>query len=134
MSARIVVADDDPDIRRLVCFTLKRQGHTILEADRGDAALDVIIAERPDLALLDMMMPGLTGLEVMQAVAANPDLSDIPVVFLSAKGQASEIDEGLRSGARAYIVKPFSPKELAAQIADVLAVANGHEGGHGDLS
>ena len=120
MTARIVVADDEADIRRLIVFTLKRRGYTVLEASAGDMALDLIRQELPDLAVLDVMMPGLTGLEVAQALGADPATSGIPIVMLSAKGQATEIEAGIASGARAYLVKPFRPQELAAQVAEVL--------------
>ncbi len=121
MTARIVVADDENDIRRLIVFTLKRRGYTVLEADAGDRALDLIRQEHPDLAVLDVMMPGLTGLEVAKVLSSDAGTSNIPIVMLSAKGQVSEIEQGLASGARSYLVKPFSPQELAARVAEALA-------------
>jgi two-component system, OmpR family, response regulator MtrA len=121
MSARIVVADDEADIRRLVVFTLRRQGYTILEAGAGDSALALIRRERPDLAVLDVMMPGLSGLEVAQALRADPATAAIPVIMLSAKGQASEVENGLASGARDYLVKPFNREELVSRVAEALA-------------
>src|SRR5688500_4552214 len=101
MSAKIVVADDEPDIRRLIAFTLKRQGHTVLEASDGDSALALIREARPDLVVLDVMMPGMSGLEVAAALSANPDTAPTPIIILSARGQAVEIDAGLSTGARA---------------------------------
>jgi DNA-binding response OmpR family regulator len=121
VTPRIVVADDEPDIRRLIVFTLRRRGYTIFEAGAGDIALELIRQERPDLVVLDVMMPGLTGVEVAQALAADPATNAIPVVMLSAKGQAAEIAEGLASGARAYLVKPFAPAELAETVSTLLA-------------
>ncbi|MBI3964976.1 MAG: response regulator [Chloroflexi bacterium] len=121
MSVRIVVADDEADIRRLIAFTLRRRGYLVLEASSGDAALELIRAERPDLVVLDVMMPGLTGLEVAQALALDPTTAGIPVVMLSARGQVTEVEAGIASGARTYLVKPFIPQELAARIADILA-------------
>lgn len=121
MSARIVVADDEADIRRLIVFTLKRRGYAVLEASAGDDALVMIRAERPDLAVLDVMMPGLSGLEVAAALATEPATATIPIVMLSAKGQAAEVQAGLASGARAYLVKPFSTQELAERVAEFLA-------------
>ena len=121
MSARIVVADDEADIRRLVVFTLRRQGYTILEAGTGDAALALIRQEKPDLAVLDVMMPGLTGLEVAQALRSDPSTASIPVIMLSAKGQAAEVQAGLASGAGAYLVKPFNREELIGRVAEALA-------------
>jgi DNA-binding response OmpR family regulator len=125
MSARIVVADDEADIRGLVAFTLRRRGHTVLEASAGDTALELIKTELPDLVVLDVMMPGMSGIEVAQALAADPATRAIPVVLLSAKGQATEVAAGLGSGAAAYLVKPFAPRELGERVAALLS-------GHGD--
>lgn len=121
MSARIVVADDDADIRRLVVFTLRRRGYAVSEAGDGDTALALIRAERPDLAVLDVTMPGLTGLEVAGALAVDAATRTIPLIVLSARGQAAEVADGLSAGARAYLVKPFAPSALAARVADLLA-------------
>ena len=120
MSARIVVADDEQDIRRLVSFTLRRRGYEVLEANAGDVALDLVRQERPQLAVLDVMMPGLTGTEVARALTDDPATAAIPIILLSAKGQATEVEAGLQSGARAYLVRPFSPGVLAAQVAELL--------------
>lgn len=127
--ARIVIADDDADIRRLVAFTLRRRGHTVYEASDGAEAEALIREERPDLAILDVTMPGRSGTEVARAVAGDAELGPIPVVLLSAKGQQGEIDAGLASGASAYLVKPFTPKRLAEQIGAVLAGAGPHDEG-----
>ncbi len=121
MNARVIVADDEDDIRQLVAFTLRRRGHVVIEATDGDAALALISTEHPDLAVLDVMMPGLSGLEVARAASADPATAAIPIILLSAKGQVTEVDEGLASGARAYLVKPFSPRGLADKVADLLA-------------
>jgi DNA-binding response OmpR family regulator len=120
-AARIVVADDEADIRRLTVFTLRRRGFVVLEAAAGDTALAMIQAERPDLAVLDVMMPGLTGLEVARAMRDDPRTTEIPIVILSAKGQASEIQDGLLSGATEYLLKPFSPKDLGERVMTILA-------------
>lgn len=133
MTTRIVVADDDPDIRRLIVFTLKRRGYDVLEAGAGDTALDLIRSERPDLAVLDVMMPGMSGVEVTCALRAATDTAAIPVIILSAKGQAAEVEAGLRSGATAYLVKPFAPTELATKIAEVIGGAPGASGSSGDV-
>lgn len=120
MNARVIVADDEADIRQLVAFTLRRRGHTVIEAATGDAALALITTERPDLAVLDVMMPGLSGLDIARVASADPATAAIPIILLSAKGQVSEINEGLASGARKYLVKPFSPRHLAETVADLL--------------
>jgi CheY-like chemotaxis protein len=120
VDGRIVVADDDPDIRRLIVFTLRRRGYEVLEASAGDEALALVQQERPQLVVLDVMMPGLTGPEVAAALSQAPETASIPVILCSAKGQQTEIDAGLASGARAYLVKPFATKELVAQVATLL--------------
>lgn len=121
MSGTILIADDEPNIRQLIAFTLRRRGYTVLEAEDGTVALERIRRERPDLAVLDVMMPGLTGLAVTRQLGLDPETAAIPIILLSAKGQGSEIEAGLASGARLYLVKPFSPRELADRVAEVLA-------------
>ena len=121
MSARIVVADDETDVRRLIVFTLQRRGYTVFEAKDGDAALALIRQELPDLVVLDVMMPGVSGLEVARSLAREPATAAIPVLMLSARGQIAEIEAGLASGVSAYVVKPFVPKELATRVAEILA-------------
>lgn len=120
MSKTILIADDEPNIRQLVAFTLRRRGFDIVEAEDGVTALELIRQSAPDLVVLDVMMPGLTGIAVLQQLSADPATAEIPVVLLSAKGQGVEIEEGLASGARLYLVKPFSPRELADRVAEVL--------------
>jgi DNA-binding response OmpR family regulator len=125
--ARIVVADDEADIRRLIVFTLKRRGHQVFEASSGDEALALIKEVLPDLVVLDVMMPGLSGPEVTRRLRSNRDTVDIPVLLVSAMGQASEIASGLSSGASAYLVKPFKPQELAAQVSTLLQGTATHD-------
>jgi CheY-like chemotaxis protein len=121
MSVRIVVADDDPFIRRLVVFTLKKRGYEILEASNGAAALDLVRQAKPDLAVLDVLMPEMTGLEVTKILSQDPTTSNIPVLILSASAQQSEVEAGLASGATAYLIKPFEPKALGERVAEILA-------------
>jgi CheY-like chemotaxis protein len=123
MSARIVVADDEADIRRLIVFTLRRRGYTVLEAVAGDVALELIRTEMTDLIVLDVMMPGMTGLEVSRVLSHDPTTAAIPIIMLSAKGQVSEIEAGLKSGATTYLVKPFAPHDLGEKVAEALATA-----------
>jgi two-component system response regulator MtrA len=120
MSVRIVVADDEADILRLVAFTLRRRGYTVLEAVDGAQALQLILAELPDLAILDVMMPMLSGLDVVREMAANTATANIPVLIVSAKGQAADIEAGLATGAASYLPKPFSPRVLADRVASIL--------------
>lgn len=121
MSARILVADDDPFIRRLVVFTLKKRGYEILEAGDGMTALNLARQEKPDLVVLDVLMPEMTGLEVTKALAQDGATQNIPILILSASAQQSEIEAGLASGATAYIIKPFEPKALGERVAALLA-------------
>lgn len=121
--ARIVVADDEADIRRLIVFTLRRKGHEIFEATAGDLALVLIRQEHPDLCVLDVMMPGMSGIEVAHELGTDPGTASIPVVILSARGQVTEVEAGMATGARAYMVKPFVPAELAAKVDEILTAS-----------
>lgn len=114
--ARIVVADDDVDIRELVEFKLSTMGHEIVAVGDGAAALEACRKQRPDLAILDVMMPGMSGLEAMKAIREEPALAGLPVILLTARAQESDVENGLGSGADDYITKPFSPRELAARV------------------
>lgn len=118
MKPRLVIADDEADICRLIMFLLR--SYDLSEAQNGKRALELIREVQPDLALLDVMMPEMTGLEVLDAVRGNPLTASIPIILLSAKGQAAEIEQGLQSGATRYLVKPFEPLELRTCVADVL--------------
>ncbi len=119
--AKILVAEDERDILELIIFTLQFAAHHVLAAENGEQALELVQQELPDLVLLDARMPRLSGYEVCRLIKSNPATRDIPVVFLSAKGQESEIRAGLESGAVEYLVKPFSPEELIHSLEDILA-------------
>lgn len=116
----ILVAEDERDIRELIAFTLKYHGFEVITADNGEQALQLATETQPDLLLLDVRMPRLTGYEVCQQVKQQESTRDIPVVFLSAKGQEAEIIQGRQAGAVDYILKPFSPQELAERLKAVL--------------
>ena len=118
--ARILVADDDVDIRELVEFKLSTLGHEIVAVADGAAAVEVCRAQRPDLAVLDVMMPGVSGLEAIRVIRADPGLADLPVILLTARAQDSDVETGFDSGADDYITKPFSPRELAARVEALL--------------
>jgi DNA-binding response OmpR family regulator len=117
----ILVAEDERDIRELIAFTLKYNGFEVITADNGEQALQLATEAHPDLLLLDVRMPRLTGYEVCERVKHQDSTRSIPVVFLSAKGQEAEIQQGLQAGAADYILKPFSPQELAERLKAVLA-------------
>lgn len=120
MSARILVTEDDPDIRELIAISLGMAGFTVERAEDGESALAQAMANPPDLMVVDVMLPGISGHEVVQGLAADPRTAAIPVLMLSARGQSHDIDEGLASGAHAYVVKPFSPRDLAARVKAML--------------
>ena len=119
--ARILVADDDVDIRELVEFKLSTLGHEITAVADGAAAVEACQASRPDLAVLDVMMPGVSGLEAIRAIRADPGLADLPVILLTARAQESDVQSGFAYGADDYITKPFSPRELAARVEALLS-------------
>jgi len=117
---KILVADDEHDIRELIGFTLRFAGFEVVLTSDGIEAIEKAPIEQPDLILLDVRMPKITGYEVCRQLKENPLTSGIPIVFLSAKGQEGEIKQGLDSGAVEYIVKPFAPDELTSQVRDIL--------------
>lgn len=123
--ALIVVADDDVDIRELVEFKLSTLGHEIVAVGDGAAAVEACKQHRPALAVLDVMMPGTSGLDAVRLIRADPDLVDLPVILLTARAQESDVETGFDSGADDYITKPFSPRELASRVEALLARAAG---------
>jgi two-component system, OmpR family, phosphate regulon response regulator PhoB len=110
--ATVVVADDDPDIREMVVFKLEQEGHQVIAVGDGQEALSEIRSRQPDLALLDIMMPKMTGDEVCRQLRADDATATIPVIFLTARVQDVDIQAGLASGGAGYIGKPFSSREL----------------------
>jgi len=119
--AKILIAEDERDIRDLVAFTLRFAGHEVFTAANGEEAVELAPKVNPDLVLMDVRMPRMTGYEACKVMKTNPDLRDIPVVFLSAKGQESEIQQGLDAGAEAYLLKPFAPDQLTTRVKEILA-------------
>lgn len=119
--AKILIADDERDIRDLITFTLRFAGYEVIPTSNGEEAYQTALKELPDLILMDVRMPRMTGYEACQQMKANESLKDVPVVFLSAKGQESEVQTGLQVGAAEYILKPFSPDQLMSRVAQILA-------------
>lgn len=119
--ARIVVVEDDPDVLALVEHKLTRGGHEVTTASDGVAGLALIESTRPDLVVLDWMMPRMNGLEVCQAVRADPDLDATRVMMLTAKAQEQDVVRAFASGADDYLSKPFSPAELLTRVTALLA-------------
>jgi len=120
VTTRILAVDDEPHILKLVAFSLKSHGYDVLEASDGLSAIGVAQAEKPDLILLDVMMPVLDGYEACRRLKEDPATKDIPVVMLTAKAQVKEQQTGLDSGATDYVCKPFTPKDLVAQVQAIL--------------
>jgi len=118
--ATILVIEDDPDIRELLSFSLSKEGWTILLASDGEEGLAVLRSANPDCVILDIMLPGMDGLEILRALKADGALKRLPVIMATAKGEESDIVAGLELGAEDYVVKPFSPKVLAARIRSAL--------------
>lgn len=116
----VLVADDDDDILLLVTTRLRRDGFDVISARNGEEALQLAQERRPDIAVLDIGMPGLDGLEVLQRIRADDALKDIRVLLLTAKAQESDVRRGYEAGADAYVRKPFSPAELSARVRELL--------------
>jgi two-component system phosphate regulon response regulator PhoB len=126
---KILVVEDDEDIRELVRFNLVREGHRVFAVSTGEEALDLARKERPDLIVLDLMLPGMDGLEVCKILRGEPATSEIPIVIVSAKGEESDVVTGLELGADDYLTKPFRPRILLARIK---AVLRRNQGGDAD--
>ncbi|HRE46490.1 MAG TPA: response regulator [Aggregatilineales bacterium] len=123
--ARILIAEDERDIRELIDVTLTVfAGHEVIKAEDGQEAVELAPQVMPDLIMMDVRMPRMTGYQACRALKLIESVKDIPVVFLSAKGQDSEIDEGMDVGAYDYILKPFAPDELAQRVGEILAKFN----------
>ena len=120
MMAKILIAEDERDIRELVNYSLQFGGFTVVQAVNGVEAVEQAQKELPDLILMDVRMPKMTGYDACRQMKSIPELRDIPVVFLSAKGQESEIHTGMEVGAEEYILKPFAPDELVRLVQTVL--------------
>lgn len=118
--AKILIAEDERDIRDLISFTLNYNGHEVVVTSNGEEALAVTQNIKPDLVVLDIRMPRMTGYETCKQLKADASTRDIPVIFLSAKGQETEINLGFEAGAVEYIVKPFSPDQLIKIVNTVL--------------
>jgi DNA-binding response OmpR family regulator len=128
MPKEILIVDDEPSIVVPIQFLMEQQGYSVLIAENGHDALDMIYKYIPDLVLLDIMLPGIDGYEVCEIVRLNPKLRGVKVIFLTAKGREVEIAKGLALGADAYITKPFSNAELVAKVKTVLDNINAETG------
>lgn len=121
MTSKVLVVDDEPNILLSLEFLIKKAGFQVRTARDGEEALEALAAERPDLVLLDVMMPRKDGYEVCQTIRQNPDWQDIKIIMLTAKGREVEKEKGLALGADDYITKPFSTQEVVAKVREVLS-------------
>jgi two-component system alkaline phosphatase synthesis response regulator PhoP len=122
--AKILVAEDEPDIRELLAFTLKYGGFDVVTAANGLEAIEQAKESKPDMILLDVRMPRMTGYEACKVLKEKPETAGIPIVFLSAKGQEAEVERGIDAGAIDYILKPFAPDTLITHIKKLLDSAD----------
>ena len=122
---RILLVDDDPVILRLLKVNFEMEGYAVLSAANGAEAVDVATSERPDIILLDVMMPGMNGLEAAEKLRSQAATVSIPIVFVSAKAQTPDVRAGLDAGAVDYLTKPFDPVELVQKVEDLLAKSRG---------
>jgi DNA-binding response OmpR family regulator len=117
---RILVVDDEPHIRRVLSAVLGSRGYEVMMASDGTEGLDEFETEEIDLVILDLMMPGASGLEILSKIRTNQHRADTPVIILTAKGQDTDRDAALAGGANDFLTKPFSPKKLLARIDEIL--------------
>ncbi|MDX3451800.1 response regulator [Streptomyces sp. ME02-8801-2C] len=118
--AHVLIADDDADIRDLVAFKLTQSGHQVMAVEDGIAALRAARENTVDLALLDIRMPGMSGLDVCRELRAAAETATLPVIMITARSQEGDVEVGFAAGADDYIIKPFSPRELASRVTAVL--------------
>ena len=119
-SKNIIVVEDDLDIRELISFNLANEGHQVFEANNGEVGIDKARNNNPDLILLDLMLPGIQGLDVCRIIKSDQETKEIPIIMVTALGQEEDIVKGLETGADDYITKPFSIKVLIARVNAVL--------------
>ena len=128
MTKEILIVDDEPNLVVPIQFLMEQQGYKVMIAERGEDALDLIYQYKPDLVLLDILLPGIDGYEVCEIVRLNPNFRKVKIIFLTAKGREEEIAKGLALGADAYITKPFSNTELVAKVKELLEKTNEEAG------
>lgn len=129
----VLIVDDEADLRELVRYNLQKEGYRVATVENGEQAMAEVRAQAPDIVVLDLMLPGLDGLEVCRLMKADSALSAIPILMLTAKGEESDVVVGLEMGADDYVIKPFSPRVLAARIKAVLRRRKQSELGETDV-
>jgi DNA-binding response OmpR family regulator len=120
MAKQILIVDDEPNVVMPIQFLMEQQGYRVMIAERGEDALDLVYQYKPDLVLLEIMLPGIDGYEVCEIIRLNPNYRNVKIIFLTAKGREVEIAKGLALGANSYITKPFSNAELLAKVKELL--------------
>ena len=128
MAKDILIVDDELDVIIPIQFLMEQQGYSVMTAQRGEDALDLIYQYKPDLVLLDIMLPGIDGWQVCEIARLNPNYRDIKIIFLTARGRKEEIAKGLALGADDYITKPFSNAQLVAKVKALLEKAKKEAG------
>lgn len=119
-SKKILVVEDEPDIRRLIRYHLAQEHYRVLEAEDGEQALRLLQGEKPDLIVLDLLLPGMSGLELCRTLRARPETANLPILMLTAKASEADRVVGLEMGADDYLTKPFSPREMVARVKAIL--------------
>ena len=125
MARKILTCDDEKHIVRLIQVNLERQGYEVITAFNGVECLEKVKEDRPDLIVLDVMMPEMTGFEVLDALKKNPETEGIPVIMLTARAQDSDVLRGWQSGVECYLTKPFNPMELIAFVKRIFSMEDG---------
>lgn len=120
MPKKVLIVDDEPNILLSVEFLMQREGHEVVTARDGQEAVELLAAAKPDLMILDVMMPRKNGFEVCNEVRADPGFADMPILMLTAKGREAEVKKGESLGADAYVTKPFSTHELVVKVQALL--------------
>lgn len=128
MPKKILAVDDEKHIRLLVEVNLKRAGYTVITASDGEEALEKVKSEKPDLVVLDVMMPRKDGFEVLRTLRADPETMNLPVIMLTAKAQDADVFRGWQSGVDSYLTKPFNPMELLTFVKRIFASDGSHDG------
>ncbi len=125
MARKILTCDDEKHIVRLIQVNLERQGYEVITAYNGAECLEKVKEDRPDLIVLDVMMPEMTGFEVLDALKKDPETESIPVIMLTARAQDSDVLRGWQSGVECYLTKPFNPMELIAFVKRIFSMEEG---------
>ena len=121
---RVLVVDDEPNILRTLTFVMKKEGYDVSSATNGEEAMAEVRSSKPDLIFLDIMMPKKNGYEVCQEIKDDPNLSDIHIIMLTAKGQDADREKGLSVGAEEFMTKPFSPIQVIGRVRELLGSPN----------